>query len=129
PAPQLTVLPVSDRAAWRGPLLDVRNLSVTFTTDEGVVHAVDDLSFRLDENEVLGIVGESGSGKTVTSLAILGLLPRTAKVTGEILFCGRDLLQLDERALTSVRGRQVAMVFQDALAALNPVFTVGAQIA
>jgi oligopeptide/dipeptide ABC transporter ATP-binding protein len=129
PAPQLTVTAVSDRAAWRGPLLDVRNLSVSFATDEGVVHAVDDLSFTLDENEVLGIVGESGSGKTVTSLAILGLLPRTAQVSGEILFCGRDLLQHDERALTSVRGRQVAMVFQDALAALNPVLTVGSQIA
>jgi oligopeptide/dipeptide ABC transporter ATP-binding protein len=129
PGPQLQVLPVSDRAAWRGPLLDVRHLSVTFTTDEGVVHAVDDLSFSLDENEVLGIVGESGSGKTVTSLAILGLLPRTAQVEGEILFCGRDLLQLDDRAMTTVRGRQVAMVFQDALAALNPVFTVGSQIA
>jgi oligopeptide/dipeptide ABC transporter ATP-binding protein len=129
PAPTLDVTVVSDRAAWRGPLLDVRHLSVSFGTDEGVVHAVDDLSFTLNENEVLGIVGESGSGKTVTSLAVLGLLPRTARISGEILFCGRDLLQLDERALTSVRGRQVAMVFQDALAALNPVFTVGAQIA
>lgn len=114
---------------WAGPLLEVRNLSVSFPTDEGLVHAVDDVSFTLTANETLGIVGESGSGKSVTSLAILGLLPRTARVRGEILFRGRDLVGLRERDLQPLRGRHIAMVFQDALAALNPVFTIGSQIA
>ena len=126
---ELTVETIPDRDAWRGPLLDVRDLSVSFPTDDGLVRAVDDLSFVLKDDEVLGIVGESGSGKTVTSLAILGLLPKTAQVSGEILFCGRNILGLNERALTPIRGNRIAMVFQDALAGLNPVMTVGWQIA
>ncbi|MGH9211373.1 MAG: ABC transporter ATP-binding protein [Acidimicrobiales bacterium] len=125
----LDVETIPERDAWRGPLLEVRNLSVSFPTDDGLVHAVDDLSFVLRDDEVLGIVGESGSGKTVTSLAILGLLPKSAQVAGEILFCGRDLVGLKERDMTPLRGNRVAMVFQDALAALNPVMTVGWQIA
>jgi oligopeptide/dipeptide ABC transporter ATP-binding protein len=126
---ELTVETIPDRDAWRGPLLDVRDLSVTFPTDDGLVRAVDGLSFVLQDDEVLGIVGESGSGKTVTSLAILGLLPKTAQVSGEILFCGRNILGLNERALTPIRGNRIAMVFQDALAGLNPVMSVGWQIA
>jgi len=110
------------------PLLEVRGLSVTFKSDEGAVHAVDDLSFVVDENETLGIVGESGSGKSVTSMAILGLLPKSAQVTGEVLLRGRNLLTLRERDLQPLRGNKIAMVFQDALTALNPVFTVGSQI-
>jgi oligopeptide/dipeptide ABC transporter ATP-binding protein len=117
------------RDDWHGPLLEVRDLSVSFTTDEGVVHAVDSLSFEVRDEETLGIVGESGSGKSVTSMAILGLLPRSATVTGEILFRGRNLLGLREKALESIRGREIAMIFQDALTSLNPVFTVGSQIA
>jgi oligopeptide/dipeptide ABC transporter ATP-binding protein len=90
---------------------------------------VDDLSFDVGRNEVLGIVGESGSGKTVTALSILGLLPKRARVRGEIAFDGRDLLTLKERELQGVRGARIAMIFQDALASLNPVLTVGHQVA
>ncbi len=109
--------------------LSVRHLSVTFHAHEGIVRAVDDVSFDVARDEVLGIVGESGSGKTVTSLAILGLLPKSAKVTGEVLLAGENILGLTEKALQPIRGRRIAMVFQDALAALNPVHKVGAQIA
>lgn len=126
---EITAGAIPERGAWRGPLLEVRNLSVSFPTDEGLVRAVDDLSFVLKADEVLGIVGESGSGKTVTSLAVLGLLPTSAQITGEIRFCGRDLVGLSERELTPLRGNRISMVFQDALAALNPVMTVGWQLA
>ena len=112
-----------------GAVLSVRDLKVEFTTDDGIVKAVDGVSYDVYENEVLGIVGESGSGKTVSSLAVLGLLPKTAKVTGSIVYRGRSLLGLSEREMRQFRGNKVAMVFQDALAALNPVFTVGMQIA
>ena len=111
------------------PLLSVRDLSVEFTTDDGVVHAVDRVTFDVDRNETLGIVGESGSGKSVTSMAILGLLPKSAKISGEILFDGQPLTTATERELQKIRGRRIAMIFQDALAALNPVHTVGRQIA
>ena len=93
------------------------------TTDDGVVHAVDDVSFDVVANETLGIVGESGSGKSVTSMAILGLLPKTAKVTGEVRFRRRRTSSAStRRSCEPVRGDQIAMIFQDALAALNPVF-------
>jgi oligopeptide/dipeptide ABC transporter ATP-binding protein len=109
-------------------LLSVRNLSVEFKTDDGIVRAVDDISFDIDSSETLGIVGESGSGKSVTAMAILGLLPDTAKVSGEVMFHEQNLLTLPRRELEAVRGERIAMVFQDALAALNPVHSVGAQI-
>jgi oligopeptide/dipeptide ABC transporter ATP-binding protein len=112
-----------------GVVLSVRNLSVTFKTDDGDVKAVDDATFDVYANETLGIVGESGSGKTVTAMAILGLLPPSARISGEINFDGRDLRTLDEKTLEDIRGRRIAMIFQDALAALNPVHTVGKQIA
>ena len=111
------------------PLLSVRHLHVEFPTTEGTVKALDDVSFDVAPNEVLGIVGESGSGKTVSALSILGLLPKRARVRGEIRFDGRDLLTLRERDLQAVRGARIAIIFQDALAALNPVFTVGRQVA
>jgi oligopeptide/dipeptide ABC transporter ATP-binding protein len=110
-------------------ILEVRDLHVQFPTDDGVVNAVDGLSFSIRPGETLGIVGESGSGKSVTSMAILGLLPKTAKVSGTILFRGRSLLDLSEHELESVRGGHISMVFQDALAALNPVHRIGSQIA
>ena len=111
------------------PLLEVRELRVEFPTDDGVVKAVDGVSFTVARNEILGIVGESGSGKSVTSMAILGLLPKSARISGEILLDGESILGLPERRMQRLRGNRVAMVFQDALAALNPVYTVGSQIA
>jgi len=110
------------------PLLEVTDLEVDFPTDDGIVKAVSGVSFTLAKNEVLGIVGESGSGKTVTALSILGLLPSRAKVRGSVRFLGRELVGLSDSELRSVRGDQIAMVFQDALTALNPVHTVGRQI-
>jgi peptide/nickel transport system ATP-binding protein len=109
-------------------ILEVRNLRVQFPTDDGLVNAVDDVSFSIGRNEVLGIVGESGSGKTVTSMSILGLLPKSAKISGEIVFNGQNLLALGEKEMQPLRGNRVAMVFQDALTALNPVYSVGYQI-
>ena len=120
--------PLTGDGTESGALLEVRNLSVKFPTDDGDVHAVDDVTFTLDPEETLGIVGESGSGKSVTSMAILGLLPKSAVVTGSVRFQGRELLGLGEREVRKLRGERLAMVFQDALASLNPVFTVGSQI-
>jgi oligopeptide/dipeptide ABC transporter ATP-binding protein len=121
--------PAPDTEFPAGSILSVRDLRVTFPTDEGVVRAVDGVSFDVFENEVLGIVGESGSGKSVTSLAILGLLPRRAVVEGDVWYRGRSLLGLREQEMRRLRGEKIAMIFQDALAALNPVYTVGDQIA
>jgi oligopeptide/dipeptide ABC transporter ATP-binding protein len=109
-------------------VLSVRDLSVEFPTDDGLVRAVDTVSFEVGANETLGIVGESGSGKSVTSLAIMGLLPKSAKVTGEVYLNGESLLIKSDREMREVRGKRIAMVFQDALAALNPVYKVGRQI-
>jgi oligopeptide/dipeptide ABC transporter ATP-binding protein len=94
-----------------------------------MVQAVRGVSFEVSAGEVLAIVGESGSGKSVTSLAIMGLLPKTAQVTGSVLYKGRQLLGLSEREFTSVRGREVAMIFQDPMTSLNPVYSVGWQLA
>jgi peptide/nickel transport system ATP-binding protein len=109
-------------------LLEVRNLSVTFPQSTGDVRAVRDISYTIDEGEFLGIVGESGSGKSVSSLAVMGLLPDNAIVTGDILFQGKSLLKLDDRALSKIRGSELAIIFQDPLSALTPVYTIGDQI-
>jgi oligopeptide/dipeptide ABC transporter ATP-binding protein len=111
------------------PLLEVADLEVSFRSEDGRVTAVQGVNFTLDEGETLGLVGESGSGKTVTSMSILGLLPDTAEASGSIKFRGEDLLSASEHQLRELRGDKIAMVFQDALTALNPVYTVGAQIA
>lgn len=110
-------------------LLEVSDLRTFFHSEEGVVKAVDDLSFKLEQGRTLGIVGESGSGKSVTSLSIMRLLSSTARIeTGKISFLGRDLVRLPEREMQSIRGRDISMIFQEPMTSLNPVFTVGAQI-
>ena len=110
-------------------LLEVENLTVAFPTDEGIVQAVRGVSFTLEPGRVLGIAGESGSGKSVTTLAIMGLLPRSARVAGSVRFRGRELLGLSERALERIRGRRISVIFQDPMTSLNPVYTVGWQVA
>jgi peptide/nickel transport system ATP-binding protein len=109
-------------------LLDVRDLSVRFDTDDGTVHAVDRFSFDLRPGEVLGVVGESGCGKSVSMMSILGLLPETATVSGTASFRGADLLAASPSALRRVRGREISVIFQEPMTSLNPVFTVGRQI-
>jgi oligopeptide/dipeptide ABC transporter ATP-binding protein len=113
------------------PVLEVRGLVVDFVTPEGVVHAVDGVSWDLYPGETLGIVGESGSGKSVSVLSLLRLIPSPPGrvVAGEAMFEGRDLLTLSKRELRELRGRDIAMIFQDPMTSLNPVFTVGRQIA
>jgi oligopeptide/dipeptide ABC transporter ATP-binding protein len=110
-------------------LLSVRDLEVRFWTSRGTVHAVNGVSFDISPGETLGIVGESGCGKSVTSLALLGILPRAGRATkGEAIFEGRDLLKLSDQELRKVRGREIAMIFQDPMTSLNPVLTIGRQI-
>ncbi len=112
-------------------ILDVRNLSVEFHTAEGVVHAVNNLSYTLGEAEALGIVGESGSGKSVASLSTMGLIqdPPGKIVGGEILYEDRDLLQCSEKEMENIRGNDIAMIFQEPMTSLNPILTCGSQIA
>ncbi|MFL5982384.1 MAG: ABC transporter ATP-binding protein [Gaiellaceae bacterium] len=113
-----------------GLLLDVRGLTVRFPTSDGVVQAVSDVSFKLSRGETLGIVGESGSGKSVSNLAIMGLLNRNRTlISGEVRFMGRDLLTMSSKALREIRGKDIAMVFQDPFACLHPMYRVGDQIA
>jgi peptide/nickel transport system ATP-binding protein len=110
-------------------LLEVEDLTVGFPTDDGLVQAVRGVSYQLRRGEALGIVGESGSGKSVSSSALLGLLPKTAKVSGSARFLGEELLSKTETAFTEIRGKKIAMIFQDPLTSLNPVYSVGFQIA
>jgi oligopeptide/dipeptide ABC transporter ATP-binding protein len=112
------------------PLLEVRDLRVEFTLGHGSLRAVDGASFSVGPGEALGIVGESGSGKTMTLRAIVGLLPRRARIVGgSVLFEGQDLAALDEKRLRAIRGSSIAMVFQEPMTALNPVMKVADQIA
>jgi oligopeptide/dipeptide ABC transporter ATP-binding protein len=111
------------------PVLRVRNLRTNFYTDDGVVQAVRGVNFHLDAGETLGIVGESGCGKSVTALSILGLVQEPGRVVeGEILFKGDDLLKMSDEEVREIRGRDIAMIFQDPLSSLNPVLTVGFQV-
>ena len=113
----------------REPLLVVDDLHVRFGTERGLVYAVNGISFDIAPGETLGIVGESGCGKSVTSLALLGILARNGRVTnGTAMFGGRDLLTLNDEQLRSIRGREIAMIFQDPMTSLNPVLTIGRQI-
>ena len=111
------------------PLLELRGLAVDFATDDGTVHAVDGLDLALGRGRTLGLVGESGCGKSVTSLAIMGLLPpENSKVRGEIVFEGRDLLTLEPHLMRDLRGARLAMIFQEPMTSLNPAYTIGDQI-
>jgi oligopeptide/dipeptide ABC transporter ATP-binding protein len=115
--------------ANRQPLLSVEDLRVEFWTARGTIYAVNGISFDIAAGETLGIVGESGCGKSVTSLALLGILARAGRVTsGTANFDGRDLLKLSDEELRGVRGREIAMIFQDPMTSLNPVLTIGRQI-
>jgi oligopeptide transport system ATP-binding protein len=117
------------RPAQPGRLLEVVDLRTSFHTADGVVRAVDGVSFSLDRGEVLGLVGESGCGKSVTAHSIMGLVPMPpATVDGRILFEDRDLVSLDDAAMRTIRGREIAMIFQDPMTSLNPVLTIGTQI-
>ncbi|HWS76514.1 MAG TPA: ABC transporter ATP-binding protein [Quisquiliibacterium sp.] len=111
------------------PLLEVENLTVRLKTSRGPADAVRGVSFSVDRGEALGLVGESGCGKSITALAILGLLPESAQVTGSVRFAGRELVGLDEAALCELRGDRIGMVFQEPMTALNPLHTIGRQVA
>ncbi len=110
------------------PLLDVRDLRTAFVTDDGIVGAVDGVSFSVKPGQTIGIVGESGCGKSVTNLTIMGLNPKTARVSGQALFRGEDLLQAPQRRLQEIRGNEIAMIFQDPMTSLNPVLRIGNQL-
>jgi oligopeptide/dipeptide ABC transporter ATP-binding protein len=109
-------------------LLEVEGLTTRFRTDDGVVKAVTDMSFSMEHDRTLAVVGESGSGKSVAAMSIMRLLP-TAEISGTVIFDGISLLDIPERQMRSIRGNDIAMIFQDPMTALNPVFTVGDQIA
>src|SRR5690348_17010377 len=112
-------------------LLQVRNLTVTVRSGGGTLTAIRDLNFSIGAGETLALVGESGCGKSLTALALMGLLPKPAVnvASGQILFQGRELVGLAERELRDIRGRQIGMVFQEPMTSLNPVLTIGEQIA
>jgi len=110
-------------------LLEVRDLKVSFETDDGIVRAVDGVSYSLDPGRALGIVGESGSGKSVSSLTVLGLTrARNARFSGQVIFDGRDLLQISDEELRATRGQDIAMIFQDPLSSLHPFYRIGDQL-
>ena len=111
-------------------LLEVENLKVSFRSRTGEVNAVDDMSFHMDEGEIVGLVGNSGCGKTMSQLAVMRLVPESGKTDGRVLFEDRDLLTLPPRskAMCAIRGKKIAMVFQEPASALNPVLTIGTQI-
>jgi len=123
--------PHGDRPPAGAPLLEIRVLTTVFNTEMGVLRAVDGVSFEVRAGEVLAVVGESGCGKTVTAMSILGLIPQPAGkiVAGEILYRGEDLVGMAPHRLRQIRGDRIAMIFQDPLTALNPVYRVGDQIA
>src|SRR4030043_185027 len=111
-------------------LLEVKNLKTYFYTDDGVAKAVDDVTFDLDKGETLGLVGESGCGKSVSALSVMRLIPDPPGkiVGGQIMFKGQDLAQLSEREMQDIRGNDIAMIFQEPMTSLNPVFRCGDQI-
>jgi oligopeptide/dipeptide ABC transporter ATP-binding protein len=127
--PDLAVAAESNTDPDSDVVLSVEDLTVAFPTEDGLVKAVRGVSYELRRGEALGIVGESGSGKSVTSLAVMGLLPESAKITGSAKLLGKEVIGLGDAALSRVRGNQIAMIFQDPLTSLNPVYTIGRQLA
>src|SRR3954463_1218354 len=110
-------------------LLEIRDLTVSFDTDDGVVHAVDGVTYSIEEGQALGIVGESGSGKSVSSLTVMGLTrARNTRISGEILFKGKDLITASDAEMRAIRGKEIAMIFQDPLSSLHPFYKVGDQL-
>jgi peptide/nickel transport system ATP-binding protein len=110
-------------------VLEINNLETSFRTDDGEITVVDGVNLEVRKGETLGIVGESGCGKSVTSLSIIGLLPRIGRIKkGEIKFRGKDLTKLSQRELRHIRGKEIAMIFQEPMTSLNPVYTIGSQI-
>jgi len=112
------------------PLLSVKNLSTHFFTRDGIIKAVDDISYDINKGEVIGLVGESGCGKSVSALSLMRLIPNPPGkiVNGKILFEGRDLLKLSKKDMCNIRGNQISMIFQEPMSSLNPVLTIGDQI-
>ncbi|HWU44400.1 MAG TPA: ABC transporter ATP-binding protein, partial [Bdellovibrio sp.] len=110
-------------------LLEVQNLKTRFKTDEGSFYAVDDVSFNVKKGQTLGIVGESGCGKSVTSLSVMRLIQKPGAIeSGKIVFKGKDLLTLNDEKMREIRGNEIAMIFQEPMTSLNPVYTIGDQI-
>ncbi|MGG4494733.1 ABC transporter ATP-binding protein [Brevibacillus reuszeri] len=110
-------------------MLEIKNLQTKFRTDNGEITVLDGVSFQINKGETIGVVGESGCGKSVTSLSIMGLLPRTARITrGEILYKGENLVGYSKDQMRKVRGKEIAMIFQEPMTSLNPVYTIGSQI-
>jgi peptide/nickel transport system ATP-binding protein len=123
------LIPVWESVEMTEPLLDVQGLSVSFARPKGLIQVVENISFHVNEKEILCVVGESGSGKTVSLLSVLGLIdPLYSQVRGSAKFKGKELLNASERTLQHVRGRQIALISQDPMTAMTPVYSIGWQI-